>query len=73
MLGRSSVGCQPLFSYARYNADLAPKALVASGFASLAAEKFGIDSLSAIAPCREIGKWVAETKVQSAHFDGFWS
>jgi len=73
LLGGSSVGGHPLFSYVRYNADLAPNALTASGFASLAGENFAIDSLSAIAPCKEIGKWVADTKVQPEHFSGFWS
>lgn len=73
LLGKHSIGGKPLFSYARYNADLAPKALSESGFASLSTDNFAIDSLGAIAPCIEIGKWVADTKVQPAHFSGFWS
>ena len=73
LLGRNSIGGKPLFSYARYNADLAPKALSENGFASLSTHKFAIDSLDAIKPCIEIGKWVADKKVQPENFSGFWS
>lgn len=73
LLGPNSIGARPLFSYARYNADLAPKALAAIGLGALSEDKFGIDALEAIAPCVEIGKWVARHKVLPEHFDGFWN
>ena len=73
LLGSDSIGGRPLFSYARYNADLSPSALCTNGLKSLANVSFSIDSLDAIQPCVEVGKQVAESKVLASHFDGFWT
>ena len=73
LLGSSSIGGQPLFSYVRYNADLSPNALRTNGLESLANVSFSIDSLDAIQPCIEVGKQVAESRVLESHFAGFWT
>lgn len=72
LMGANSIGGKPLFSYARYNADLSPKSLISNGFESLANHSFSIDSLDAIQPCITIGKKVAQSKVHPSHFAGFW-
>lgn len=73
LLGDKAISGNPLFSYARYNADLTPQALTSIGFGALSSASFAIDSMAAVSPCIDIGKWVAEKKVQVSHFLGFWS
>lgn len=73
LIATKTITDHPLFSYARYNADLSAKALVRSGFSQFETASFALDSLAAIEPCIELGAWVAATKVHASHFDGFWS
>jgi hypothetical protein len=72
LVGVKGIGT-PLYSYMRYNADLSSKALTATGFARYESASLAMDSLAAIEPCVEIGRWVAQQKVRSDHFRGFWN
>lgn len=72
MKSSQPIGGTGLFSYARYNVDLAPEAIAGIGFPHLKECSFGLDSLSALEPCLEIGQYVAEKSVKVAHFSNFW-
>lgn len=72
LIDTKPIGSEALFSYARYNADLSPKALISAGFERFKTRSFSIDAVDAVQPCMEIGQWVAENKVHQSHFEGFW-
>ena len=66
------MGGNGLFSYARYNVNLAPDCIASMGLSHLKECSFALDSLPALEPCIEIGKFVAEQQVHITHFSEFW-
>lgn len=72
LLGPGAIGGQPLFSYARYNADLSHESLEAMGLRYGPEVSFGIDSLASMGACIEVGERVAKEQVQPEVFEGFW-
>jgi uncharacterized protein len=63
---------QKLFTYLRYNAELTREGLDAFGCRDIKPEVVQrLDSIDGIPDLRRVGKQVAETKVQTDHFEGF--
>ena len=63
---------QKLFTYLRYNAELTREGLDALGCPDIEPETVQqMDSIDGIPDLRKVGKKVAETKVQTPHFEGF--
>ena len=63
---------QKLFTYLRYNAELTCEGLDALGCRDIKPETVQqLDSIDGIPDLRAVGKSVAETKVQTRHFEGF--
>jgi hypothetical protein len=63
---------QKLFTYLRYNAELTREGLDALGCRDIKPETVQqMDSIDGIPELRTVGKKVAETKVQTRHFEGF--
>ncbi|MBK4735289.1 patatin-like phospholipase family protein [Noviherbaspirillum pedocola] len=69
--GSAGWGLPPLFTYARYNAELTLRGLDAIGCASFAGNRFQLDDIASLPVFQAIGKAVAETRFDIAHFDGF--
>jgi predicted acylesterase/phospholipase RssA len=68
-----AIGQQPMFTYARYNADLSKQALAQFGLAYDQNVTFSLDCLDSIDACIEVGRKVAREIVKLEHFDGFWA
>ena len=63
---------QKLFTYLRYNAELTREGLDMLGCRDIKPETVQqMDSIDGIPELRTVGKKVAETKVETRHFDGF--
>jgi hypothetical protein len=63
---------QKLFCYARYNAELTREGLDALGCGDVKPEVVQqLDSIAGIPDLQKVGKRVAESKVDAAHFAGF--
>jgi hypothetical protein len=61
-----------LFTYLRYNAELTREGLDALGCPDIEPETVQqMDSIDGIPDLRKVGKKIAETKVQTLHFEGF--
>ncbi len=71
LIGSSPIGGRALFTYARYNADLSPRAMAASGLSFGDEVTFSLDNLASIGPCIEIGTRLAERVVKPEHLTGF--
>lgn len=73
MMGESPISGEPLFTYARYNADLSARSLFSLDLKFDKSVTFDIDSIESVQPCIEIGKTVSERQVKAAHFSQFWA
>ncbi|WP_420456665.1 patatin-like phospholipase family protein [Rubrivirga sp.] len=62
----------PLFTYARYDADLSRDGLDALGLADVEPGRVQkLDAVDAMAELQRVGRAVAEAEVRAEHFDGF--
>lgn len=62
----------PLFTYARYDADLSREGLDALGLPDVDPSRVQtLDAVEAMDELRRVGQAVAETEVKPEHFDGF--
>ena len=76
LIGESSRGAvqEELFTYARYNADLSTVGLAELGLGHLDPVKVQkMDSTDGMDEMREVGRAIAEQKVEAKHFAGFLS
>ena len=72
LLGATGPSVPKLFTYLRYNSELTEEGLTAVGCGDIAPDDVRrLDAIDAIPALRKVGKAVAETRVNSDHFERF--
>ena len=72
MIGAAGPATPKLFTYLRYNAELTEEGLASIGCNHVASDAVRkLDAVDAIPALREVGRAVAESKVEAGHFERF--